>query len=38
MPTYPTVALLTRKEGEVKMSFVFHDKGNVASADILSGD
>ena len=38
MPTYPAVALLTVKEGDVKLSFVLDQNGNVASVDILSGD
>jgi TonB family protein len=37
MPKYPAVALSARIEGEVKVSFVLDDKGEVASVDVKSG-
>ncbi len=37
MPKYPPVALGARIEGEVKVSFVLDDKGEVASVDVKSG-
>jgi TonB family protein len=37
MPKYPPIALAARIEGEVKVSFVLDDKGEVASADVKSG-
>jgi TonB family protein len=38
MPQYPPFALATRVEGEVKVSFVLDSKGEVASAEVLSGN
>lgn len=37
MPKYPPVAVATRIEGEVKVSFILDDKGEVASVDVKSG-
>jgi TonB family protein len=37
MPQYPPLALATRVEGEVKISFVLDTKGEVASVEVLSG-
>jgi TonB family protein len=37
MPKYPPIALAARIEGEVKVSFVLNDKGEVASVDVKSG-
>src|SRR5207244_1463341 len=37
MPKYPPIALTARIEGEVKVSFVLDDKGEVASVDVKSG-
>jgi TonB family protein len=37
MPSYPPLALAARIEGEVKVSFVLDDKGEVASVDVKSG-
>jgi TonB family protein len=37
MPKYPPLALAARIEGEVKVSFVLDDKGEVASVDVKSG-
>ena len=37
MPMYPPVALAARIEGEVKVSFVLDDKGEVASVNVKSG-
>lgn len=37
MPKYPPVAVAARIEGEVKVSFILDDKGEVASVDVKSG-
>jgi TonB family protein len=37
MPRYPPLAAVARVEGEVKISFRLDEKGNVSSADVLSG-
>ena len=37
MPKYPPLALAARIEGEVKVSFVLDDKGEVGSVDVKSG-
>ena len=37
MPKYPPLALAARIEGDVKVSFVLDDKGEVASVDVKSG-
>jgi TonB family protein len=37
MPRYPPLALLARIEGEVKVSFVLDDRGEVASVEVLTG-
>jgi len=37
MPQYPPLALATRVEGEVKVSFVLDTKGEVSSVEVLSG-
>jgi TonB family protein len=37
LPLYPPLALATRVEGEVKVSFVLDNKGEVASVEVLSG-
>jgi TonB family protein len=37
MPRYPPVAVAARIEGEVKVSFILDDKGEVASVDVKSG-
>src|SRR5436190_12198147 len=37
MPKYPPIALAARIEGEVNVSFVLNDKGEVVSVDVKSG-
>ena len=37
MPKYPPVALGARIEGEVKVSFILDNKGEVTSVEVLSG-
>jgi TonB family protein len=37
MPQYPPVARLARIEGEVKVSFLLNNRGEVASLEVLSG-